>query len=250
VDLAQQHTAVFESLGRLGLRTAIDDFGTGYSSLKYLTHYPVTRLKIAQDLVSCVDSDARNATVVRTAIRLAQELGLDFVAEGIETETQQSSRPIPGYRHVRFLALGDGTQGRCRIGRVGRTPRSSTSVLATTRMISIVDDDAAVREATEALVRSLGHSAATFSSAEEFLNSDRLQETSCLITDVQMAGMTGIELQRRLSAAGRHCPVIVVTGSPDEGVRARALEAGAIGVLGKPLSDEMLIASLDVALAR
>jgi EAL domain-containing protein (putative c-di-GMP-specific phosphodiesterase class I) len=79
---------VFESLGRLGLRTAIDDFGTGYSSLKYLTHYPVTRLKIAQDLVCRVDSDARNATVVRTAIRLAQELGLDFVAEGIETKAQ------------------------------------------------------------------------------------------------------------------------------------------------------------------
>jgi EAL domain-containing protein (putative c-di-GMP-specific phosphodiesterase class I) len=88
MDLTQQHTAVFESLGRLGLRTAIDDFGTGYSSLKYLTHYPVTRLKIAQDLVCRVDSDARNATVVRTAIRLAQELGLDFVAEGIETKAQ------------------------------------------------------------------------------------------------------------------------------------------------------------------
>jgi diguanylate cyclase (GGDEF)-like protein len=87
-DLTQQHTAVFESLSRLGLRTAIDDFGTGYSSLKYLTHYPVTRLKIAQDLVCRVDSDARNATVVRTAIRLAQELGLDFVAEGVETKAQ------------------------------------------------------------------------------------------------------------------------------------------------------------------
>ena len=88
MDLTQQHAAVFESLSRLGLRTAIDDFSTGYSSLKYLTHYPVTRLKIAQDLVSRVDSDVRNATVVRTAIRLAQELGLDFVAEGVETQAQ------------------------------------------------------------------------------------------------------------------------------------------------------------------
>jgi diguanylate cyclase (GGDEF)-like protein len=88
MELTQQHAAVFESLSRLGLRTAIDDFGTGYSSLKYLTHYPVTRLKIAQDLVSRVDSDVRNATVVRTAIRLAQELGLDFVAEGVETKAQ------------------------------------------------------------------------------------------------------------------------------------------------------------------
>jgi FixJ family two-component response regulator len=115
-------------------------------------------------------------------------------------------------------------------------------------MISIVDDDAAARQATEALVRSLGHCAATFASAEEFLSSDRLDETSCLITDVQMPGMTGIELQCRLSAAGRHCPVIVVTGSADAGLRARAFAAGAVGVLGKPFSDETLIACLDGAL--
>jgi len=115
-------------------------------------------------------------------------------------------------------------------------------------MISIVDDDAAVRQATEALVRSLGHRAATFSSAEEFLSSDRLHETSCLITDVQMPGMTGIELQCRLTATGPRCPVIVVTGSPDAGLRARAFAAGAVGVLGKPFSDEMLIACLDGAL--
>jgi FixJ family two-component response regulator len=116
-------------------------------------------------------------------------------------------------------------------------------------MISIVDDDDAVREATRALVRSLGHTATAFSSAEEFLNSDRLHETSCLITDVQMPGMTGIELQARLKSAGPHCPVIVVTASPDASLRARALAAGAVGVLGKPFSDETLIACLDGALA-
>ncbi len=117
-------------------------------------------------------------------------------------------------------------------------------------MISIVDDDAAVRQATEALVRSLGHHAASFASAEEFLNSDRLDETACLITDAQMPGMTGIELQGRLNAAGRHCPVIVVTGSPDAVLRARAFAAGAVGVLGKPVRDDALIACLDGALAR
>jgi len=116
-------------------------------------------------------------------------------------------------------------------------------------MISIVDDDAAVREATRALVRSLGHPATAYASAEEFLSSDQLHETSCLITDVQMPGMTGIELQDRLNSAGPHCPVIVVTGSPDASLHARALAAGAIGVLGKPFSDETLIACLDGALA-
>ncbi len=115
-------------------------------------------------------------------------------------------------------------------------------------MISIVDDDAAVREATRALVRSLGHPATAFASADEFLNSGRLHETSCLITDVQMPGMTGIELQDRLNRAGPHCPVIVVTASPDANLRERALAAGAVGVLGKPFSEETLIACLDGAL--
>jgi EAL domain-containing protein (putative c-di-GMP-specific phosphodiesterase class I) len=73
---------------RLGVRTAIDDFGTGYSSLSYLTSYPVTRLKIAQELVSGVNSDIRNATVVRAAVRLARELGIGCIAEGVETKAQ------------------------------------------------------------------------------------------------------------------------------------------------------------------
>ena len=76
-----------------------------------------------------------------------------------------------------------------------------------------------------------------------------MHETSCLITDVQMPGMTGIELQDRLKTAGTHCPVIVVTASPDSSLRDRALAAGAVGVLGKPFSDETLIACLDGALA-
>jgi FixJ family two-component response regulator len=116
-------------------------------------------------------------------------------------------------------------------------------------MISIVDDDPSVREATKALVRSLGHTAATFASAEEFLSSDRRHETSCLIADVQMPGMTGIELQCRLNAGGCRCPVIFVTASPDSRIRAQAFAAGAVGVLGKPFRDELLIECLDGALA-
>ena len=83
-------------------------------------------------------------------------------------------------------------------------------------MISIVDDDESVREATKGLVRSLGYVAATFASAEEFLNSDRVNDTSCLITDVQMPGLNGIELQSRLTAMGRRIPIIFVTAFPQE----------------------------------
>ena len=117
-------------------------------------------------------------------------------------------------------------------------------------VISIVDDDESVREAMSALVRSLGFSVATFASAEDFLDSDRVDDTSCLITDVQMPGLSGIELQSRLIADGRDMPVIGVTAYPEESIRTRMLEAGAVGFLSKPFNDERLIDCLATALKR
>jgi diguanylate cyclase (GGDEF)-like protein len=87
-EVTQQHRDIFERLRELGVRIAIDDFGTGYSSLNYLTSYPVNRLKIAQELVMGVINDPRNATVVRAAVHLADELGIECIAEGVETEGQ------------------------------------------------------------------------------------------------------------------------------------------------------------------
>ena len=88
MEATQRHSNTLENLRRLGIKIAIDDFGTGYSSLKYLTTYPVNRLKLAQEFVFRVTVDYRNAAVVRAAIRLAHELGLDVIAEGVETEAQ------------------------------------------------------------------------------------------------------------------------------------------------------------------
>jgi FixJ family two-component response regulator len=115
-------------------------------------------------------------------------------------------------------------------------------------VISIVDDDASMREATRGLVRSLGYAAAAFASAEEFLESDRVDDTSCLITDVQMPGLSGIELQSRLAETGRRMPIIFVTAYPEERIRARVLEGGACGFLSKPFRDECLIGCLNRAL--
>ena len=115
-------------------------------------------------------------------------------------------------------------------------------------MISIVDDDEAVRESTKALVRSLGYNARVFSSAEDFLDAN-LDDTSCLILDVQMKGLSGVELQELLIAQGRRTPIIFVTAFPDERTRNHALDAGAIGFLSKPFSDEKLTKFLDLALA-
>jgi len=115
-------------------------------------------------------------------------------------------------------------------------------------MISIVDDDRAVRAATRGLVRSLGYDVSTFASAEEFLTSERLHDTSCLITDLHMPGLSGIDLQDRLIAQGHHLPIVFITAFPEESLRTRALEAGAICFLSKPYSDDRLIDCLDRAL--
>lgn len=114
-------------------------------------------------------------------------------------------------------------------------------------MISIVDDDKSVRESASSLVRSLGYATATFASGEEFLKSGCLSDTECLITDVRMPGMSGVDLQGQLIAKGSRTPIIFVTADPDESTRERALSAGALGFLRKPISEESLIACLERA---
>jgi FixJ family two-component response regulator len=115
-------------------------------------------------------------------------------------------------------------------------------------MISIIDDDLSVRQATDGLVRSLGYRAATFASAEDYLQSDRMNETSCVIADVQMPGLSGVELQSLLITRGHRTPMIFITAFPEEKVRRRVLEAGAIGFLSKPFDEELLIEYLETAL--
>lgn len=114
-------------------------------------------------------------------------------------------------------------------------------------MIAIIDDDEAVRIATENLVRSLGFGAVTFSSAEEFLSSPAMHEASCLITDVQMPGMSGIDLQAHLAAEQNSVPIIFITAFPEERIRQRACSAGAIGFLSKPFEGRSLIDCIDKA---
>jgi FixJ family two-component response regulator len=115
-------------------------------------------------------------------------------------------------------------------------------------VITIIDDDESVREATKSLVRSLGYKAAVFASAEEYLQSERLDDSSCLITDLHMPGMSGADLQDRLIADGRQIPMIFMTAYYEEKVRDRVIDAGAYGFLRKPFNDESLIECLDKAL--
>jgi len=115
-------------------------------------------------------------------------------------------------------------------------------------VISIIDDDASVRTATARLLRSLGFSAHAFASAKEFLSSPRLSETSCVIADVQMPGMAGVELQEYLVAHDHGTPIIFMTAFPQDRIRERAMKAGAVCFLSKPLDEARLLECLEWAL--
>ena len=117
-------------------------------------------------------------------------------------------------------------------------------------LVAIIDDDTSVRVTTDSLVRSLGYITHTFASAEEFLRSDRLHDLSCVIADVQMPGMSGVELQAHLRNQGYRVPFIFFTAFPDEKIRAQALGAGAICYLTKPFDGEILVQSLQAALKK
>jgi FixJ family two-component response regulator len=118
----------------------------------------------------------------------------------------------------------------------------------TRSLISVVDDDESVRESLPGLLRELGFPAQTFSSAEEFLASDTISRTRCLILDIAMPGMSGPELQLELKRRRISTPIIFVTAHGDEAVRRRLLEQGAVECLLKPFSDIALLDALNVAL--
>ena len=115
-------------------------------------------------------------------------------------------------------------------------------------LVSVVEDDRFFRESMRRLMRSLGYSVDAFASAADFLASRRLAETACLIADVHMPGMTGLELHRRLVATGHAIPTILVTAYPDEDVKARALNDGVVCYLRKPVDEEHLMRCLRAAL--
>jgi FixJ family two-component response regulator len=120
--------------------------------------------------------------------------------------------------------------------------------MAARLLVSIVDDDESVRESLPDLLREFGFAVEAFSSAEEFLASDHVGQTSCLILDMAMPGMSGPDLQRELWLRQQKIPIVFITGHGDETVRPRALAEGAVECLLKPFSDASLRAALDVAL--
>jgi len=115
-------------------------------------------------------------------------------------------------------------------------------------LLSVVDDDVSMRESLPDLIKEFGFAARAFSSAEDFLASGSVDETSCLILDIAMPGMSGPELHRELKRRGEEIPTIFITGQKDETIRAGVLEQGAAGFLIKPFSDAALLAAIKHAL--
>ena len=122
--------------------------------------------------------------------------------------------------------------------------------MAEAPIISVVDDDPSVRTATARLLRSMGFSVHAFASAQEFLSSPQLGETSCVIADMQMPGMTGVELQDHLIAHDHSMPIIFITAFPYDRVRERAMNAGAVCFLSKPFDEARLLECVEQALMK
>jgi FixJ family two-component response regulator len=120
----------------------------------------------------------------------------------------------------------------------------------TVHIIVGVDDDIRIRESIQSLAESVGFASLVFPSAEEFLRSGRLAEASCLITDVRMPGMDGIELQRRIRSDRPELPVIFITGHYDDHVKRKAVEGGAFAFLSKPFDPGDLLATVDSAVSK
>ena len=127
------------------------------------------------------------------------------------------------------------------------TPEAPEADLPDKSFISVIDDDQSVRESLRRLLRSLGYTVEAFRSAADFLAFPRLDQTTCLITDVQMPGMTGIELHKSLRGAGHAIPTILITAYPDDDARTLALKEGIICYLRKPLNEDDLIQCLRAA---
>jgi len=126
-------------------------------------------------------------------------------------------------------------------------PRKEGSTIERS-LVSVVDDDESIRESLPDLLREFGFAARAFSSAEEFLASDRVDQTRCLILDIAMPGMTGLDLQRELKLRQQEIPIVFITAQRDEAVRQRVLELGAVECLFKPFSDTALLEALTTAL--
>jgi FixJ family two-component response regulator len=245
-------------------------------------------LKVPKHIISVVDDDAstrRSTTLLieslgfqaagfesadsflkSTQLQETSCLVIDVRMPGMDGLQLQSYLAAAGYKiPIIFITAYDDTESRRQATQAGAVaflakPFRADVLLQTlrsalplelrerTKLMSIVDDDESVRRTTTLLIQSFGFQAAAFESAESLMKSGQLQETSCLIVDLQMPGMNGLQLQRHLAASGYKIPIIFITAYDSKESRQQAMQAGAVAFLSKPFSDELLLETLRATL--
>jgi FixJ family two-component response regulator len=191
---------------------------------------------------------------------------IDVRMPGMNGLQLQSDLAAAGYKiPIIFITAYDDKESRRRAMQAGgvaflakpftadlllQTVRSALPVQSRARrkLISLVDDDESIRRTTTLLIQSFGFQAAAFESAESFLKSGQLHQTSCLIVDVQMPGMNGLQLQRHLAASGYKLPIIFITAYDNKESRQQAMQAGAVAFLSKPFNDKHLLETIRATL--
>jgi FixJ family two-component response regulator len=147
------------------------------------------------------------------------------------------------------LELGKRTRRSCPVADLSTATASQTRVTPEHPLVSVIDDDQSVRESLPDLLKAFGFTVRAFASAEDFLDSDCIGTTDCLVLDIAMPGMTGPELQKELSRRQK-VPIVFITAHADDAMRSRVIDAGAVDCLLKPFSESSLLAALNSALGR
>ena len=180
---------------------------------------------------------------------------VEHCREKINPEISLVAKALPGLvwtalpdGHVDFLTNASANTPGVALPKPATVGRHEKSMTVTRSLVSVVDDDESVRESLPDLLKEFGFAVRAFSSPEEFLASDCIGQTKCLILDIAMPGMSGPDLQRELKLSGKEIPIIFITASTDRTVRPRLLEQGAVACLFKPFSDTALLEAVNSAL--
>lgn len=249
-----------KTMSAAGIQIALDDFGTGYASLSHLKQFPVSTIKIDRSFIRDLHEDAGDEAIVRTLVSLGQSLGVNVVAEGIETPAQSA------YLRKHLCAYGQGYLFGAAEGAVDvpalidrfarRTPAlpkaqprgdrvappfdTGPAGAAGRRNVYIVDDNREVRDSTRYTLQTMGYQCRTFASGADFLGVLLQLEPGCILLDVRMDGLSGLQVLVELKWMNLAWPVIVVSGELTNPVVAMAKAEGALALVAKPFDDLQL----------
>lgn len=257
---AEHVLRALKAMSAAGIQIALDDFGTGYASLSHLKQFPVSTIKIDRSFVSDLHEDAGDEAIVRALVGLGRNLGVDVVAEGIETPAQSA------YLRKHLCTYGQGylfgaaeaadavpalikkfeRAARMRLGALpaerpakpGDVPRAAPA--ANRGNVYIVDDDVEVRDSIQFMLEIRGYNCRSFASGADFLGALLQLEPGCILLDVRMGGLSGLQVLRELRWMNLAWPVIVMSGELSNPLAAAAKAAGAHALLAKPFEESDL----------